>query len=318
MTDLTLVHRHRNKGSKQTPPKDTSPFKTTAIGSCRVVGPLRYLEAAKKLKLDQSGVYGYSHSSGEVRLHLSHVLEATQPPKHLMPVLAPTAATTTQSSKNRQPVDFFVFEFSSAKEISIDGHPVQLNYFNRHFKTFLSDVDRARAFWTHAKRRKPTQMHDFLKGIAEYQKLPETSQQLLRSTELEMTSLNRLARDIEAIRLAASDHLIVTHFDAITLDGSPLFGRSEYLKLLRRALREVGANWFDPTGSVAEFGQSQALDTTNNSLSHFSPAFEKHLGDIWWEGHIKPFCVERRLDADLRRRIRATADEKTREMQTAN
>ena len=317
MSTLRRFGRNGAKVQLQSPMGSGSDFVVTAIGSCRIMGPLRHLEAEQKITLNQTGVYGYSHSSGEVRRHIGHLLNRTSPPKELLPLLAPSNNTSEDRSVASANSDYYVFELSSAKEVSIDGHPVQLNYFKRHFSNFFSDLYRTRAFWLTAKRRNPTEMKDFLSGIPEFRRLPETSQSLLCKTELSLTTADKLKADIDAIRLSVADHLFVTHFGAVTPAGSQLQARAEYLEMLRTALSEVGANWFDPTQTVAKFGQSSAIDQSNNSLSHYTPAFEKRLGQLLWQNHLNPTRHEQRLDAELRHRIKANARERAKDMQPA-
>ncbi len=300
MTDDVNPQAHKHTS-------DTDPFSITAIGSCRIVGPLRILQQKEPVVLNQSGVYGYSHSCTELRKHLTHLLNDTRPPQELMPVLAPREDAPTQVVTRHKPSDYYVFELSSAKHLSVEGHPVQLNYLNRHFRDFFSNVDRTRAFWAKAKALNPKDMEDFLIDIPEYRALPESDQKILRNLELRSATPETLRQDIDAIRNKVPDHLFITHFDAISKDGHLLKARAEYLKMVRAALIECNAKWYDPTQSIVAFGQDLALDDPEASLSHFSYSFEQYLANNWWLRFIAPVCKEKHMDSDLRNRIRQTA-----------
>jgi len=282
-------------------------FKITAIGSCRIVGPLRNLQNEPQVILNQSGVYGYSHSCKEVRQHLTHLLSNTRPPDALMPVLAPNASSKDVAIPSHERSDFYVFELSSAKEISIDGHPVQLNYLNRHFRTFFSDAARARAFWAHARNSSVRSMRQFLADLPDYKSLPSEDQDLLAQTRLTMTSPDQLRRDIDAIQMAAPDHLFVTHFDALCQDGTLLKSRAAYLKMLRLALIDCDANWYDPSPSVHAFGQDLAIEDPQKSLSHYAPSFEQYLCSDWWMRFIDPVRRNRKMAETTKSRIRENA-----------
>jgi len=137
--------------------------------------------------------------------------------------------------------------------------------------------------------------------------LPESDQWILRNLELRPATPERLRQDIDAIRSRIPDHLFVTHFDAISKDGTLLKGRADYLKMVREALIDCSVNWYDPSPSIAAFGQDLALDDPEASLSHFSHSFEQYLSTNWWLRFIQPVCTEQRMDRELRNRIRATA-----------
>lgn len=282
-------------------------FSATAIGSCRIIGPMRLMQKTEPMILNQSGVYGYSHSCTEVRQHLAHILNGTRPPRHLMPVLAPGMTSDIERETLHKPSDFYVFELSSAKRVSVDGHPVQLNYLNRHFREFFSDTARTRAFWGYAKKHDQSKMREFLSGISEYDRLPSEDQEILQKTELRMTDPDQLRLDIDAIRASAPNHLFVTHFDAISKDGTQLKARADYLKMTRQALTDCGVLWYDPSQSVAAFGQNLALDDPSRSLSHFSYSFEQHLCADWWMRFLCPVRDSRRMNAGLRHRVQQAA-----------
>ncbi len=294
-------------GLEEIPPTQDPTLSISAVGSCRIVGPLRLMMENHPTLLNQSGVYGYSHSCAEVRQHLTHLISQTRPPWELLPVLAPRTQSDGALTSVHKRSDYYVFELSSAKEISVEGHPVQLNYFNKHFADFLSDVLRTREFWRKARRANSQEMLEFLEACPEYRALPESDQRLLRLTRLELATPARLMRDIEAIRAAVPEHLFVTHFDAFTRDGNKLEARADYLTMVRNALSEVGANWYDPSESVATFGQDLALDDPDKSLSHFSYSFEQFLSSNWWDRYFSVCWKELKLDLDMRARIKQAA-----------
>jgi len=317
MTDLRLISSAVAKPGAATPRHPSAAFSVTAIGSCRIVGPLRIMQQSPLMILNQTGVYGYSHSSAEIRQHLSHLLSGTRPPSDLLPVLGPGSDTMDDACHRHLKSDFYVFELSSAKQISIDGHPVQLNYFNRHFRTFFANPDRTRAFWRHATQSTLADMKAFLSGLPEYKALSTQDQRLLQATRLQMTTPEDLRLDIDAIQREIEDHLFVTHFDALKTDGTPLKARAEYIAMVKDALTECGATWYDPTPSVHAFGQDLAIEDTERSLSHYSHSFEQYLCSDWWMRFIDPVREQKRLARTTRGRIRQMALAASRSANTA-
>ncbi len=307
MSDLGLLSNAHTTADLPHVARDQDPISVTAIGSCRIVGPMRLMQNTQPVILNQSGVYGYSHSSTELRQHLTHLLNGTRPPAHLMPVISPVTGSEAKAGTLHSRSDYYVFELSSAKRISVEGHPVQLNYLNRHFRDFFSDTARTRAFWACAKDKNTRKMTAFLKDLPEYRSRTSSDQDILRKVVIDTTTPDQLRLDIDAIKSTVPEHLFVTHFDAVTKDGTPLKARADYLAMAREALNECGANWFDPSPGVAAFGQGLALEDDLGSLSHFSHSFEQYLSANWWDRFIAPVYQEQRLDADLRTRIRNTA-----------
>ena len=257
--------------------------------------------------LNQSGVYGYSHSCSEIRQHLTHLLEDTRPPADLMPVLSPSVSDDAEDTDSHKASDFYVFELSSAKEISIDGHPVQLNYLNRHFRAFFSDTQRTRAYWAHAMHSDEPAMSDFLRDLPDYKRLSASDQRLLRNVRLTLTTPKQLRCDIDAIRSAVPYHLFVTHFDAKAPDGTLLKARANYLNMVRDALTECNATWYDPSPSVHAFGQNIAIDDPQKSLSHYAHSFEQYLSSDWWMRFIDPVRQRVRMERATKTRIRQEA-----------
>ena len=307
MTELRLVADSNTESSISSKQDESSTYSVTAIGSCRIVGPLRHLQQSEPMILNQSGVYGYSHSCTEVRKHLTHLLKGTRPPNELLPILSPSAQSANVIDDPHEKSNFYVFELSSTKIIKVDDHPVQLNYLNRYFSTFFANTNRTRAFWALAKTGSHSEMRNFLENIHEYKELTENDQKLLSRIRLEVTTPQQLRLDIDAIRSSVSDHLFVTHFDAYGGDGNLIQSRASYLKMVREALIDCGVTWYDPTESIAAFGQKLALDDPEKSLSHYSPSFEKYLSGNWWHRFIHPTQKERKMDERLRQRIRETA-----------
>ena len=273
-------------GSSIARPLSSKCINVTAIGSCRITNPLKSLSARKPMRLNQTGVYGYSHSSAEILSHLQHLLNGTRPPLHLSPLLG--QGTGKLSDELHIPSDLYIFELSSGKEISIDGHPVQLNYLNRHFRDFFSDVARTRTFWNLARKGDDVDISNFLTSTTAFKKLSKADQCLLVRVRQKAATLKGLIADIERINALVPKTVFVTHFDAKTPDGTLLKSRNRYLEMLRAALLESNACWFDPSKNVSDFGQKVSLEDTSTSLSHYSKSFETFLGEEWWRRYIRP------------------------------
>ena len=268
--------------------KGPEPLQVTAIGSCRVLGPLRR-NAGSIYQLNQAGNYGYCHSSAEALQQLRVLQGEITLPEHLRPVVAPSIAGGPIDAAGHLPSDIYFVELSSAKNLTVDGIFVQLNYLTRHFADFFADRDRARSFWRLARAGETCALETYLRSDAAFKALSQEDQEILRSTRLEMASTESLTRDLGEIAARLSDSIFVTHFDAQKSDGTLLHARAEYLRMTRAVLEDLGLTYYDPTALVRRLGQATALEDAAASLSHYAAEFEERLGRHW----MKRFIVKR-------------------------
>ena len=259
----------------------------TAIGSCRIMGPLRHALADDCFKLNQSGVYGYCHSSAEAVQQLKVLQGDFGLPKHLLPLTSPKHAENLNARRAHVPSDLYVVELSSAKILTIDGVCIQLNYFTRHFASFFADRERSRAYWRAVREDDDAERRTVLDTGPQ---LHQRDRYLLDQLTMRLSSCDDLARDIAEIQERVPNVLFVTHFDAKKRDGAFLVARQAYLQSVRAALRKMGAIFFDPSDYVEAFGQSEALYDPNGSLTHYSEPFEQFLGQNWRSRYIEPLC----------------------------
>ena len=264
------------------------PFLVTALGSCRVASPLRRADTNAPFRLNQSGVYGYCHSSAEVLQQLQVMQGHRVLPDSLYPLVAPSVDDQRRACMFHKPSDLYFIELCSAKVLRVGEHVVQLNYMTRAYEDFFSDRDRARQFWRHARLSPNAELQAWLKTEQAFQKLQPDAQDLLSATALGMASPESLRHDISEILKLVPDAVFVTHFNATKHDGTYLKARSDYITMVSRVLRDLGATVFDPTDYVSAFGQIDALEDAARSLSHYAPEFEDVLCENWIRRYIAP------------------------------
>ena len=256
-----------------------SPFRVTAIGSCRVASPLRQARPDSGFELNQTGIYGYCHSSREAVQQLRILQGDADLPGAVLPLVAPSLGGAGLGRRPHVPSDFYVVELCSAKELTIDGTSVQLNYMTRHFEHFFDDRDRARAFWRLARTGDTDALLAWLEDQDPYWALTPDDRRLLAGTRLSMTTEDGLRRDIAEIARRVPAVLFVTHFQARRHDGARLKARAEFIALARSVLKSMNMPFFDPSDYVEAYGQDAALDDAAQSLSHYAAGFEAFLSD---------------------------------------
>lgn len=297
----------------QSPPASAGPMNAfengpcvTAIGSCRVLAPLKEACRIGGARLNQSGVYGYCHSSTEAVQQITHLQNGTAPPAWLRPIVAPSSTSDDEAGVGHTPSDLYFVELSSSKILTVDDHAIQLNYLTRHLRGFFADHERSRLYWRLLRADDQTALREMLAADEVYLSLSEADREMLAKLRLTLTTPDILRRDLAQIEALLPNFIIVTHFDAAKRDGTLLSARADYLAMLRRVLRETRLTWFDPSDYVSAFGQRGALEHSD-SLSHYSSEFVDLLALNWATRYINPIRHSPQLTEALRGRIQKNA-----------
>lgn len=137
-------------------------FSITPIGSCRITTPLRRGQSMFGTKLNLDRCYGYCHSPAEAVQMAEFMLGNATIPEHIWPLVSRAHDHHEISNARHALSDLYVVELASAKEVTIDGISVQLNYLKSEFSDFFENADRAVAFWSLAETGDENAIADFL------------------------------------------------------------------------------------------------------------------------------------------------------------
>ncbi len=258
----------------------------TALGSCRVTNPVRKAVAKYPIILNNSRVYGYVHSAAEVVQQIRFLKNRFDIPAQAHPLLMPLVDAMVHEKAIHRRSDIYIVEISSAKIVRVGSTCVQWNHVCRHFDPFLDNPQRAKTFWTLAKKSNPTEKRSFLDADPVFRRLSAIDQDLLRQMELEIVDDISLTIDIETIMQELPKVLFVTHCNPLLPTGQPIPSRAKFNELLTRVLRDCGANYCDPTQLIAQFGQDKAMRNELGSLTHYTDDFEAALFADWYQTHL--------------------------------
>ncbi len=254
----------------------------TAIGSCRVANPIRRAVGRFPIKLNNSRVYGYTHSAAEAVQQIRFLKNRFAIPDHLRHLLAPAIDSGVHENAAHRTSGAYFVEISSAKIVRVGDTCVQWNHVCRHFDRFLDDPDRARVFWSLARPDSTSEKVAFLESEPEYARLAIADRQLLQAMTLQIADRDALRADISTILLELPRVIFVTHCNALLPHGQPIPSRNAFTLELTGILTELGAEFSDPTELMAAFGQSRALRDENGSLTHYTDMFERALFADWY------------------------------------
>lgn len=258
----------------------------SALGSCRVINPVRRAVSTYPVIFNNARVFGYAHSAAEIVQQIQFLKGAFDLTERLQPFLAPTTENSLWQNVCHRMSDAYVVEISSAKIVRLDKTCVQWNHVCRYFADFLQESRRARTFWSLAHPDNQDQKLAFLASDQAYKALSSHDQELLRAITLEIADHAALSRDIKVILRELPRVLFVTHVNAKLGDGSYIASRNKFIELLKSVLSSLNASCCDPSELMEHFGQDNALLTENASFTHYSEAFERALFANWYNQYL--------------------------------
>lgn len=263
-------------------------FTVTPIGSCRIATPLRLGQSTRGIRLNLNRSYGYCHSPTEA-VQLARFLRGEVTiGEDIWPLVSRSHQLASLSSETHVPSDLYVIELASAKELTIDGVSIQLNYLKSSFPDFFADPDRMQGFWDAAQSGDRAKITAFLDKAWSASDAQRADAALLSRITLNYVTPDSLAQDIQTLARLLPDVMFVSHVNARKPDGQTIKSRASFIRLVGEGVREAGFDLYDPTQLMAEFGQPAAIEDDSTSLAHFTTAFSTAVMDDWMARFIGP------------------------------
>ena len=258
------------------------------IGTCRIHTPLRRASSVLPFSLNRTRNYGFVHTSAEVLQQLDLMTGGNHVSKPLWPLIYRPNTTEEFLSSEVREADAYFLEISSAKHVTVDAVPVQLNYVTRYFAEFFSETSVARKFWSLAREEDEAARHSWLCTVPQFLRLKEDYQGILASIRMREQSAEEIAADMAAIvdRVGADKAVFITHVDALTPDNAQIASRSRLIAIVEQAAAALNVRCFNPTAHMNAFGQANAMERQGLDLTHFTLPFADHLGKTWFEKFI--------------------------------
>lgn len=263
-------------------------FTVTPIGSCRIATPLRLGQSTRGIRLNLNRSYGYCHSPAEA-VQLARFLRGEVTiAADVWPLVSRSHRLETLSSETHVPSDLYVIELASAKELTIDGVSVQLNYLKSTYPDFFADPDRMQGFWDAAQTGDRARTTAFLDKAWSATDAQRADSVVLSRITLNYVTPDSLAQDIQTLGRLLPDVMFVSHVNARKPDGQTIKSRASFISLVSDGVRDAGFDLYDPTQLMAEFGQPAAIEDDSTSLAHFTTSFSTAVMDDWMARFIAP------------------------------
>lgn len=260
----------------------------TPIGSCRISIPLRIAAQEYDLKRNLARIYGYCHSSAEAVQQVRFLFGDYIPSADVEPLIASSQSFKELLQTKHHMSDLYIIELSSAKQLTLDGQSVQMNYLTRHFPTFFADRANRLELWRLAQVGDQNAIDGFLAPFVALATIDQEEFLVLRKLRYQLTRADRLRQDIDFLLEALPEVLFVSHVNAVAADGYPIASREQYIDLVKTTVSDVGGQICDPTDVMDRVGQGAALEDSSTSLAHFTPAFSMLVFESWLNQAISP------------------------------
>lgn len=269
----------------------------TPIGTCRINTPLKRGMARYPVTLDLTRIYGFVHTSEEALQQLRYRRGELTFASDVLPILFRPGLDCDSEPVPNGKSDLTIVEISSAKSYTIDGVAVQANYLTRYFSDFFASVPRTRAYWGLSAQGDRAALQTFLARDPAYRLYSSDEQSLLARMQVRQQTYDDIRANMAAIiGILGKDHvLFVTHVNAVTPDGAVIASRDKLIRWVTRAAHELGAECFDPTLLMNEFGQERALERDGLDLTHFTNPF----CDRWYAKVQRDYVLKSFADSEL-------------------
>jgi len=255
--------------------KMTGRFTVTALGSCRIVNPMRLASSAGLVALNNTDVYGYVHTPDEV-IQLLDYIDGMDLPDEIVPYLA-GSRTVQRRAACGQP-DIYLIEIASLNTIRFHNWLFQLNYFAERLRPH-PDI-----YCTYLEAPGEEQRDRRAVALARsssFATLPKGDRRILVDAYS-----NRLTREdvrggvLAILERVQSPVLFVTHIDIADAGGKSIEARRQIIRWLTELADELGVSVFDPTSHVLRYGIATALADGGQSRTHYSEKFEWLLANL--------------------------------------
>ncbi|PIE16466.1 MAG: hypothetical protein CSA68_02645 [Rhodobacterales bacterium] len=233
--------------------------------------------------MNMKRVYGYSHTSAEAVQQMNFLHGTFKPNEDLLPLISPRWQELNQQNDEHTPSDVYVVEICSAKQATIDGQSVQLNYLKRRYRDFFSDPERDRMCFRLAAGADEEALGTWLDEVWSANETQHKDSSILRQLRVRQANLDMVRDDMVRLQDGLGEVLFVTHVNARDGNGNVLTGRDALIKTVTQAAQQIGARLYNPTALMEKVGQTQAIEDHSAGLAHFTESFSQRVLEDWYE-----------------------------------
>lgn len=265
-------------------------FTIAPVGTCRIHTPLRRGAGRYPVRPVLARNYGFVHTSTEALQQLQFMFGKKDIPADVRTLTFRPGSSESFEKKSWPGADLYLVEISSRKLLSVDGHPIQMNYMVRHFGDFFADKRRTRQFWSMATPNRMAERSEWLEQDFAFQRLSPADRALLTRIQRRDLKDAEIAAEMEQIaEMVGKDHLaFVTHVNADTPDNMPVEQRRELINAIGAIAKRMNVPCYDPTPLMRKLGQANAMENGGLDLTHYTDLFSDQLCEAWYTEFVVP------------------------------
>ncbi|MBN3802384.1 hypothetical protein GXB81_04835 [Paraburkholderia sp. Ac-20336] len=265
-------------------------FNIAPVGTCRIHTPLRRGAGRYPIRPVLARNYGFVHTSSEALQQLQFMFGQKDIPADVRTLTFRPGSSGSFEGKPSPGADLYLVEISSRKLLSVDGHPIQMNYMVRHFGDFFADKKRTRQFWSMAVPSRMAERRAWLDQDFAFQRLSAQDRDLLARIQRHDLKDAEISAEMEQIAtMVGKDHLaFVTHVNADTPDNMPVEQRRELINTVRAIAKRMNVPCYDPTPLMRKLGQANAMENGGLDLTHYTDLFSDQLCEAWYTEFVVP------------------------------
>jgi tetratricopeptide (TPR) repeat protein len=266
------------------------PFSIAPIGTCRIHTPLRRGAGRYPFRPLLARNYGFVHTSSEAIQQLQFMFGKKDIPADVRTLTFRPGSTETFEKKSYPGADLYLVEISSRKLLTVDDHPIQMNYMARHFGDFFADKKRARLFWSMATPNQMAERSQWLERDFAFQRLSPADRDLLARIQRRDLKDEEIEAQMQQIAdMVGKDKLaFVTHVNADTPDNMPVEQRRDLINVVRAIAKKMNVACYDPTPLMRKLGQANAMENGGLDLTHYTDLFSDQLCEAWYTDFVVP------------------------------
>lgn len=265
-------------------------FTIAPVGTCRIHTPLRRGAGRYPIRPVLARNYGFVHTSAEALQQLQFMFGTREIPADVRTLTFRPGAARSFEKKAWPGADLYLVEIASRKLLSVDDHPIQMNYMARHFGDFFADKKRSRRFWSMATPKRMAERRTWLEQDFAFQRLSPADRDLLaRIQRRDLKDAEIAAEMAQIAAIVGKDRLVfVTHVNADTPDNMPIEQRRELIDTVRAIARRMNVACYDPTPLMRKLGQANAMENGGLDLTHYTDLFSDQLCEAWYTEYVVP------------------------------
>jgi Vi polysaccharide biosynthesis protein TviD len=240
----------------------------TCFGTCRIHNPLKRLANLKLIKLNNSSVQAYVHSTEEILQQIRFIKQSKLPPKILWNWIIGENYRGIPLVNDFEHTDVFIVEISSTKVYK--------------FQNYILKPYQIESIVENNQNNSSNEHDENTKEISS-----EIDQEIIHNHCYERQTQYDVKKGMNKITSILSGKVVfVTHINSLSEQGHTLPSRENLIKVIETHGKTLESVVFNPTNLINKYGQSFALKDNGQDLNHYNSTFCQIVACHMFENYL--------------------------------